>query len=333
MNIVIPMAGRGSRLRPHTLTVPKPLVPVAGKPMVQRLVEDLINMAPEKVENIGFIIGPSFEPEVPGQLTAIAEKLGAKAHISTQESPEGTAHAMLCAKELLVGKTIIAFADTLFDADYKFDTSADGVIMTQKVEDPRPFGVVELNNDGHIINFVEKPQEFVSDLAIIGIYYFNKAEDIRAEMQYLIDNDIREKGEYQLTNALEAMKQKGAKFGTGQVTEWLDCGNKNATVYTNQRILEIKKNEFVEPASLKNTNSIIVQPCFIGENVNLENSVVGPHVSLGDNCIVKNSVVKNSLIQHETIIENKVLDNTMLGSKVKFVGNAEGVSLGDFTEA
>lgn len=211
MRIIVPMAGMGKRMRPHTLTVPKPLIPVAGKPIVQWLVEDIIKVCAEKVEEIAYVIG-DFGEEAEKNLIAIAEKLGAKGTIHHQDEPLGTAHAILCAKDALKGKVIVAFADTLFRADFKIDDKQEGVIWVNKIEDPRMFGVVKLNNDGTITDFIEKPAEFVSDLAIIGIYYFKDGEYLNKELQYLLDNNIREKGEYQLTNALENMKKKGTKF-------------------------------------------------------------------------------------------------------------------------
>src|SRR6185369_12608792 len=157
----------------------------------------------------------------------------------------------------------------------------------QKVDDPKPFGVVKINADNVITDFVEKPQEFISDLAIIGIYYFKDGEYLKKELQYLLDNDIKEKGEYQLTNALENMKGKGIKFEPGKVTEWLDCGNKDATVYTNQRVLEFDKGKpFLRGKNIDVKNSIIIEPCFIGDNVKLSNSIIGPHTSIGANSIV-----------------------------------------------
>src|SRR5665213_1507056 len=232
MKIIIPMAGMGKRMRPHTLTVPKPLIPVAGKPMVQRLVEDIATVCNDPIEEIAFIIGPTFGKIVEEMLKGVAAKLGATGKIFYQDEAFGTAHAIMCAKEILEGKVVVAFADTLFKADFKMDTSQEGIIWVQKIEDPKMFGVVKVNAENVITDFVEKPQTFVSDLAIIGIYYFRDGKNLRNELQYLLDNNIRDKGEYQLTNALENMKNKGLKFFPGRVTEWLDCGNKDATVYT-----------------------------------------------------------------------------------------------------
>lgn len=325
------MAGRGSRLRPHTLTIPKPLIPIAGKPIVQRLVEDITKVCGEPVDEIAFIIG-NFGAEVEKNLVAVAESLGAKGSIYYQEEALGTAHAILCAKESLKGKVVVAFADTLFRADFKLDAAAEGIIWVNKIENPSAFGVVKLNEKNIITDFVEKPQEFVSDLAIIGIYYFKDGENLKNELQYLIDNNITEKGEYQLTNALENMKQKGTKFVPGKVDEWLDCGNYAATVYTNQRVLEFIKNETIIDASLQKENTVIIEPCYIGKNVKITNSVIGPHVSIGENCQIANAIIKNSLIQTNTTINKANIVDSMLGNYAKIEGNTQKLSVGDYNE-
>lgn len=325
------MAGRGSRLRPHTLTIPKPLLPVGGKPIVQRLVEDITKVCGEPVDEIAFIIG-DFGAEVEKHLVQVAESLGAKGSIYYQEEALGTAHAILCAKDSLKGNVVVAFADTLFRADFKLDSSADGIIWVNQIDDPSAFGVVKLNSDNIITDFVEKPTEFVSDLAIIGIYYFKDGEYLKNELQYLIDNNIKEKGEFQLTNALENMKQKGTKFVPGKVDEWLDCGNYKATVYTNQRVLEFIKNELKHDSSLVNENSVIIEPCYIGKNVKLKNAVVGPHVSIGDNVEISNSIIENTIIQSNTVIKKSNIKDSMIGNNAKVQQKQQEISIGDYTE-
>lgn len=326
------MAGMGKRMRPHTLTIPKPLIPIAGKPIVQHLVEDITKVCHEKVDEIAFVIG-DFGKEVEANLIKIAESQGAKATIYYQSEPLGTAHAILCAAESLTGKVVIAFADTLFKTEMIADTAnSDGIIWVSKIEDPRMFGVVKLDGSGIITDFVEKPQTFVSDLAIIGIYYIKDGANLRSELQFLIDNDIKDKGEYQLTNALENMKSKGKKLSASTVEEWLDCGNKDATVYTNQRILEIKKGaagNHTTPANL--VNSVIINPCFIGAGVKIENSVIGPHVSIGENSQIKDAVVRNSIIQKNSVVSSSCINNSMIGNFVNLAGHMNEFSLGDYT--
>ena len=333
MKIIVPMAGRGSRLRPHTLTVPKPLIPIAGKPIVHRLVEDIARVINQEIEEIAFIIHKDFGDQVPKDLIAIAERLGAKGSIYYQDQPLGTAHAIMSAKESMSGPIVVAYADTLFRADFTLDTTADSVIWVKQVDDPSAFGVVQLNEKNEIVDFVEKPKDFVSDLAIIGIYYFKSGETLRSELQYLLDNNIVKGGEYQLTDGLENMKQKGMKFVPGKVDEWMDCGNKNVTVETNSRMLGFlqQDGEHMVADSVVSENSTIIQPCFIGENVVLKNSTIGPHVSLGANTKVENSTVKNSLVQTNVTIKNANLDNAMIGNHASFNGNFTSISIGDYS--
>jgi glucose-1-phosphate thymidylyltransferase len=211
------------------------------------------------------------------------------------------------------------------------DENKDGVIWVSKIEDPRAFGVVKFNKENIITDFVEKPQTFVSDLAIIGIYYVKDGDNLRKEMQYLIDNDIKEKGEYQLTNALENMKNKGMKFVPGKVDEWLDCGNKDATVYTNKRVLEIHSNTKMISSTLKKSNAVVIEPCYIGEDVVINDSVVGPHVSIGSKTIVENSVITNSIIQNNSKVINAVIGNSMIGNFVEYNGKVNDLSIGDYS--
>jgi len=331
MKIIVPMAGRGSRLRPHTLTVPKPLIPVAGKPIVQRLVEDLANGVKDKVDEIAFITG-DFGDQVEKDLLEIAKNLGAKGSVYRQTEPLGTAHAILCASDSLSGNCIVAFADTLFKADFDFNTKEDGIIWVQKVEDPSAYGVVKVDDNNVITEFVEKSPTFVSDMAIVGIYYFNDGDNLKKELQYLLDNNIKDKGEFQLTNALENMKQKGLKFKPGVIEEWLDCGNKDAVIYSNQRVLHFNKDTPMVDPSVVLENAVILQPCYIGANSVIRNSVVGPHVSIGKDSIVENTVISNSVIQNESNVQNVNLSNSMIGNKVEYAGKKIEISVGDYSK-
>lgn len=330
MKIIVPMAGRGSRLRPHTLTVPKPLIPIAGKPIVQRLVEDITRVCGQKVTEIAFIIG-DFGPEVEQDLLDIAKKLGSKGSIYHQEEALGTAHAILCAKESLGGPIVIAFADTLFRAEFALDVSKDGVIWVQKVDNPKAYGVIKMDQNEIITDFHEKPNEFISDLAIIGIYFIKDGLKLRRELQYLIDNNIKVKGEFQLTNALENMKINGANFYSGKVIEWLDCGNPTAAIHANKRVLGSQENN--EPREgLILENSSIIEPCYIGSKVKISNSTIGPHVSIGNNCIINKSSISNTIIQNNNLITKADLEKSMIGSHVNYTGNSKQISIGDYSK-
>ncbi len=325
------MAGMGKRLRPHTLTIPKPLIPVAGKSIVERLVEDIAAITGEQLEEVAYVTG-RFGSDAERDLIAVAERLGAKGRICYQDEALGTAHAILCAADSLHGHVTVAFADTLFRADFKPDPSADGVLWVQRIENPEQFGVVKLDAEGNITDFVEKPKTFVSDLAMIGIYSFKDGAALKAELNYLIDNHIMNGGEYQLPDALRNMMKKGMKFVVGEVTDWMDCGNKDATVDTNRKVLNYIQQDLSIPASASVVESTIIQPCYIGENVKLHQSVVGPHVSIGSGSKISGSIIRNSIIQSDCELNNMQVYDSMLGRAVKAQNQRGSYSLGDYSE-
>ncbi|MCB0568214.1 MAG: NTP transferase domain-containing protein [Phaeodactylibacter sp.] len=326
------MAGRGSRLRPHTLTTPKPLLPVAGKAIVRRIVEDLASGLDEQVEDVAFIIG-DFGPEAEEQLQQIAHGIGAHCSIYYQDQPLGPGHAVLCAKPSLEGHCLVAFADTLFNANFHFNAQEDGIIWVSKVDNPSSFGVVKINDANIITDFVEKPATFVSDQAIVGIYYFREGEKLRDTLQHIVDSDIRDKGEYQLTTALELLKTNGLKFRPAQIEEWLDCGNKDNILATNKRMLELKSaSEQLIEEGIMIDNAVIVAPCFIGQGAVIRNSVVGPYVSLGNNSLVEHTVISSSIIQNNTKVLRANLHQSMLGNEVDYQGEKSEISIGDYSQ-
>ena len=333
MKIIVPMAGRGSRLRPHTLTIPKPLIPIAGKPIVHRLVEDIAGVLQQDIEEVAFIIHESFGKKVEQELIAIATKLGAKGTIYYQNEALGTGHAIMCAKDSLICPAVIAYADTLIRADFDLDKDADSVIWVKQVDQPEAFGVVKLNEANEIVELVEKPKEFVSDLAVIGIYYFKDITVLKNELQIVLDNNIIHGGEYQINDGIKQMMAKGMKFVPGKVSEWMDCGNKNVTVDTNCRMLGFLHNDgaHLVDFDVKLENSTIIPPCYIGKDVILINATVGPNVSLGDGCHIQNSTIKNSLVQTHSHIKNANLDNAMIGNHASFDGDFTNISIGDYS--
>jgi glucose-1-phosphate thymidylyltransferase len=336
MKIIVPMAGRGSRLRPHSLTVPKPLIPVAGQPIVHRLVKDIVKVLHEPIDEIAFVLGDPawFGDDVVSSLRDLAKSLGAKASIYRQDQPLGTGHAIMCAKESLSGPAVIAYADTLIRANFSLDPDADAVIWVKQVDKPEAFGVVKLNANNEIIELVEKPKNFVSDLAVIGIYYFKDVSVLKQELQHVLDNNIVNGGEYQINDGIKRMMASGKIFKTGQVDEWMDCGNKAVTVETNTRMLGFLKadgDEQMIATTVKSSNAKIIEPCFIGEDVVLNNATIGPNVSIGDHCIIENSTIKNSLIQTHTTIKNADLADAMIGNHVSYDGHFKTVSIGDYS--
>lgn len=330
------MAGRGSRLRPHTLTVPKPLIPVAGKPIVHRLVEDIVKVLDRDIEEIAFILGDPafFGPEVVESLESLATELGAKASIYRQLEPKGTGHAIMCAEPSLSGPAVIAYADTLIKANFDLDEQADSVIWTKRVDNPAAFGVVKLNDNNEITELVEKPQAFVSDQAVIGIYYFKDVGELKRQLQYVLDHNIIHGGEYQINDGIKRMMADGKVFKTGTVDEWMDCGNKDVTVETNARMLGFLSDDGAELISdnITSENSTIIEPCYISEDVILRNCTIGPYVSIGEGTIIEDSTVKNSIIQTNSVIKNAILDNAMIGNYATFDGKFTDVSLGDYSQ-
>lgn len=337
MKIIVPMAGRGSRLRPHSITVPKPLIPVAGQPIVHRLVKDIAKVLKQPITEVAFVLGDPafFGDEVVTSLTKLAQELGAKASIYRQDQPLGTGHAIMSAKPSLDGPAVIAYADTLIRAEFDLDPEADSVIWTKEVPNPEAYGVVNLNAKQEITELVEKPTTYVSNQAVIGIYYFKEVGALKMKLQEILDENIMNGGEYQINDGIKRMMQDGKVFKTGTVDEWMDCGNKEITLETNSKMLGFLKSDGLEQLvddSVILENARIIEPCYIGENTILKNTTIGPNVSVGNNCVIENSIISESLIQNHTVITNAKLDNAMIGNHVNYDGNFSKVSIGDYSK-
>ena len=330
------MAGRGSRLRPHSLTVPKPMLPVAGSPIVTQLVNEIARVVNQPIEEVAYILGDPafFGHAIEEELKQVANDLGAKATIYRQLEPLGTGHAVMCAADSLSGPIIVAYADTLIRTDLSLDPTVDGMIWVKKVENPKAYGVVKMNDANHITALVEKPQKFVSDLAVIGIYYFKEGETIKAELEKKMAQPRAEGEEFLLNEGILAMMEKGAVFTPGAVKEWMDCGNPKITLQTNTKMLNILTAEgnklMAEDVIIE--NSEIIPPCYIGSGVILKNSTVGPHTAIGEGTQIENSTISKSLIQKHSLIQNALLEGAMIGNHVKYDGKFSFVSIGDYSE-
>ena len=336
MKIIVPMAGRGSRLRPHSITIPKPMLPVAGSPIVSQLVNEIARVVDQPIEEVAYILGDPafFGPSIVEELTQVAQDLGAKATIYRQLEPLGTGHAVMCAADSLSGPLIVAYADTLIRTDLSLDPTADGMIWVKKVENPTAYGVVKMNEDNHITALVEKPQEFVSDLAVIGIYYFKEGQTIKAELKKNMTQARAQGEEFLLNEGILAMMEKGAVFTPGAVREWMDCGNPKITLQTNTKMLDILMDEGNKliAEDVITENSQIIPPCYIGPGVVLKNSKVGPHTAIGEGTKIENSVITKSLVQKHSLIQNAQLEGAMIGNHVKYDGTFKFVSIGDYSE-
>ena len=331
MKLIIPMAGRGTRLRPHTHVTPKPLIPVRGTSMVERIIDTFGDMLPRGLDEAVFILGPDFGQEVRDSLTEIAGRHDMKASFGVQETALGTAHAVAQAGDHLNGECVIVFADTLFYMDEKPDLdAADALIWVKEVEDPRRFGVVVKDDDERITDFVEKPSEPISNEAIIGIYYVKDGASLGREIQYLIDNDVTGHGEYQLTDALDRMLKAGSVFKTASVSEWLDCGTIPALKETSKVILDKEESGEKEGAV---ENSILIEPVYVGPNARVVDSVVGPYVAVHGGAEVANSVLKNTIVFADAHIADSSLDDSVIGMHAEVRQVSSPLNIGDHATA
>lgn len=327
MKLIIPMAGRGTRVRPHSHTVPKPLLPVAGTMIIERLVETFIRTLDRKINEIVYILGPDFGQDIKDQLTEMSDRHSAKATFRVQFPALGTAHAVSCASEDLEGEVIVAFADTLFDSKETFNIEgADSVIWLKRVEDPSRFGVA-VHEGETITGFVEKPEDFISDLAIIGVYYFKDGEELSRQVNRVIEEDIKGPGgEYFLTVALDNMINEGKVFKIATVDEWLDCGTLPAWLETTGEIVA-KENHTFDEQSFVNTK--IIPPVYIGENVAIEGSSIGPGVSIESGTTIKNSKIENSIIRENAVLNNVETSGSTIGAHTELNNVTGEIHIGD----
>jgi glucose-1-phosphate thymidylyltransferase len=330
MKLIIPMAGRGTRLRPHSHTTPKPLLPVAGKMIVERIVETFERTLDRSIDEIVFVLGPDFGQDIKDQLTALCDRHQAEPAFCVQKTAEGTAHAVYSARDYLSGECISVFADTIFDMSGSISIGgADNIAWIKEVEDPSRFGVA-VEKEGEITDFIEKPDEPVSNLALIGVYYFKEAAKVREKIEYLLDHDIRGKGdEFQLTDALDLLLKDDQLFKRATVDEWLDCGTINAWLETTSTIVE---KEYVNIDENRFENTIINGPVYIGEDVNMKNCEIGPRVSIEAGCNVENSTIKNSLIQQDASLTNCKINDSTIGKHVRLKNVNQEVHVGDHSK-
>jgi glucose-1-phosphate thymidylyltransferase len=297
--------------------------------MVERIIDTFNQVLPEQLDEGVFVLGPDFGSDVRDQLTAICERHGMKAHFKVQDVPQGTGHAVWCAGEHLEGEGISVFADTLFNFEGGADLAgADVVAWVKHVEDPSRFGVAVREAD-RIVAFVEKPQELISNEALIGIYYVRELADLRRAIQYLMDNDIRGHGEIQLTDAFDVMLKEGQVFKTANVADWLDCGTIPALLETTHFILD-QENDEARQGEV--TNSIIHEPVYLGPGARVVNSVVGPHVSVEAEAEIEGSVVRESILFAHARVANAVLSGSLVGQHARVEGSPRRLNVGDHSE-
>lgn len=330
MKLIIPMAGRGTRVRPHSHVTPKPLLPVCGKSMVERIVDTFSAVLPRPITEGVFILGPDFGQDVRDALTDICDRHDAKASFAVQSPALGTAHAVSCAGDALEGEGIVVFADTLFFMEPGIDLAdSDVVAWVKHVDDPSRFGVAVREGD-RIVELVEKPKELISTEALIGIYYVKDLARLRKEIQYLMDNDVTGHGnEYQLTDAFDRLLKDGCIFRTATVTEWLDCGTIEALSDTTRFLIRHQQPAVPEGAVI---DAVVHEPVYIGPGARIEGGEIGPETSVEAGAQITNSVVTHGIVFSDARISDSNLTDSLVGRSARVHGFSGRCNIGDHSD-
>lgn len=321
LKIVIPMAGWGTRMRPHTWSKPKPLVSVAGKTSLEHLLDMFKTLPdPENTEYV-FILGPYLgEMQIPPFIQEHFPNL--KAHFVIQHEMKGQSHALALAREYLHGPMIMCFSDTLMETNFSFlaKEEADGVAWVMPVDDPRRFGVAEEGADGWVKRFIEKPQSMDNNLVVVGCYYIKSADRLLAAIDDQMERGVMLKNEYFLTDAISIMIEGGAKVRTNKISTWLDTGTIEATLDTNKVLLEKNKHVNKDPG----IQVKVIEPSFIHPSAEIKNSTIGPYASIGADCKIENSQIAESIIEAGCEIKDAALSRSLIGRQAKVKARGDG---------
>jgi len=321
MKVIIPLAGFGTRLRPHTYTKPKPLVNVAGKPVLGHILDKLAGLDIEEIIFITGYLGDQIEAYVSSHYDFPARYV-------EQKELKGQAHALYLTRDYVEGPVLIIFVDTIFETDLSDlqSTTADGILYVKQVEDPRRFGVAMLE-DGHVARLIEKPTSFEHNLAVIGVYYLRDSAWLMRAIEELIRLDIKTQGEYFLADALQIMIDQGARLEARRLDVWEDCGKPETVLHTNRYLLDNGHGQIVDTE-----NSIIIPPVYIARSARVVNSIVGPYVTIADEGVIKNSIVRDSIIDERAHIEDAMLSGSLIGRDARVSGSFERLNVGDSSQ-
>jgi glucose-1-phosphate thymidylyltransferase len=321
MKVIIPTAGLGTRLRPHTYSKPKPLVSVAGKPVLGHILDTLSQLQIDEIIFITGYLGSQIEQYV-------RTNYNIPVRFIEQTELKGQAHAVYLANEVVSGPTIILYVDTIFEANLKKLTTlnTDGAIYVKEVEDPRRFGVTFIENN-RITKLVEKPDSDISRLAMIGLYYVKDAQRLMRAIELMMERKLQTKGEYYLTDALQLMIDDGAHFVAEPVSVWEDCGTPETVLQTNRYLLEHGR-AHIGPTE----GTIVIPPVYIDDTAKVSNSIIGPHVSIGAGAIVQDSIVRDSIINRDASIHSATLQNSLIGDSALVQGAFRELDVGDSSE-
>jgi glucose-1-phosphate thymidylyltransferase len=329
LKIVIPMAGLGTRLRPHTWSKPKQLVSVAGKAVLDHVLESLQSLPdPEDVELINIVgyLGDQIENYIRQHYPNVVT------HTVLQEDPLGQSHAIQLAGEYLSGPMLMVFADTLIETDLSFlaKEMAEAVAWVKPVPDPRRFGVAEVSQDGWVTRLIEKPQDMDNNLAVVGFYYFAEAQDLLSAIEEQMRRGLALKGEYFLVDAINIMLERGLKMRTHQVDIWLDAGTPEALLETNRYLLEHGDDNSSQAG--ERPGVVLIPPVFIHPTAQVTDSIIGPYVSMGAGCCVERSIIRNSILEDEAETNQIILEGSLVGRRARLHRRASVINAGDNTE-
>ena len=321
MKVIIPTAGLGTRLRPHTYSKPKPLVSVAGKSVLGHVLDTLQQISIDEIVFITGYLGNQIEEYV-------RTNYDFSARFVEQTELKGQAHAVYLARDIVSGPTLILYVDTIFAADLTHlnTLDVDGAIYVREVDDPRRFGVTFVENN-RITKLVEKPDSDISNLAMIGLYYVRDAQRLMQAIEVLMERDIQTKGEFYLTDALQLMIDDNAHFIAEPVAVWEDCGTKETVLQTNRHLLD-NGHSYVG----KTEGSIVIPPVYIDDSAKVVNSIVGPYVSIAAGAIVQDSIIQNSIINQNAHLQSVALHNSLLGDHATVQGDFRELNAGDMSE-